>query len=393
MQFRFGFLLFKQHTRAQEDRHVAAQNAAVAYASNRLASHHGKTANRINRCSYHSHGIIFQSALVTIGVLNDTMFHNLHSRQPASQLPSFFRGSRKNTVVLFGEVLADIFPDRTVLGGAPFNVARHLKAFGQNPVLITRLGNDALRDEVLRVMSQNGMDLVGVQCNNKYPTGQVLVHIENGSHRFEILPEQAYDFIHLAVARMATISVSPALVYFGTLAQRHETSRRALKSLLRSTEAVKFLDINLRLPWYDKRTLRQSLQYADTLKLNIEELGVLVEMFDLPGSKPQDQIGALMKQFNLDQAVITRGEEGAWQVNREGKIVEATLKSKITKWVDTVGAGDGFAAVCILGTLLRWPMARTLERANALAAAICGIRGAVPEHADFYEPFIREWGV
>jgi len=34
-------------------------------------------------------------------------------------------------VLLFGEVLADIFTDRTVLGGAPFNVARHLKDFRQ----------------------------------------------------------------------------------------------------------------------------------------------------------------------------------------------------------------------------------------------------------------------
>lgn len=308
----------------------------------------------------------------------------------ASRLP-LLRANRKGTVVLFGEVLADIFPDRAVLGGAPFNVARHLKAFAQNPVLITRLGNDSLRDKVLSVMSQNKMEMLGVQCDKNYPTGMVQVHIEEGVNSFDILPLQAYDFIHPGVVRMTTLSVHPDMVYFGTMAQRQETSRRALKILLRSTHAVKFLDINLRAPWYDEKTLRQSMQYADIVKLNEEELGVLVEIFELPGGNSQDHVLALMKQFDLEQAVITCGEEGAWQINRGGKKIEAGVKSTVANLVDTVGAGDGFAAVFILGSFRRWPAAVTLERANTFAAAICGIRGAIPDHADFYEPFIAEW--
>jgi fructokinase len=295
--------------------------------------------------------------------------------------------------MLFGEVLADIFPDRSVLGGAPFNVARHLKAFGQNPVLITRLGNDALRDEVLRVMSKNEMETLGVQCNNNHPTGQVRVHFENSSHRFEILPLQAYDFIHPAMVRMAALSVHPVLVYYGTLAQRHDISRRALKTLLRSTDAAKFLDINLRDPWYDERTLGQSLQYADIVKLNDDELVVLADIFGLQKDNPENRIRELMARFDIMQAVITCGEEGAWQINRDGKKVEADARNSVAKIVDTVGAGDGFAAVWILGALSRWPMIKTLERANAFAAAICEIRGAIPSHADFYMPFMQKWGL
>ena len=299
----------------------------------------------------------------------------------------------KNTVMLFGEVLADIFPDRSVLGGAPFNVARHLKAFGQNPVLITRLGNDALRDKVMQVMSKYEMETVGVQCNNNYPTGQVRVHLAEGGHRFEILPLQAYDFIHPAVVRMTALSVHPVLVYYGTLAQRHEISRRALKTLLRSTDAAKFLDVNLRSPWYDEKTLKQSLQYADIVKLNDDELKVLAEMFALKTDKPESQARELMARFNVVQTVITRGEQGAWQIDRAGKVVEAGGKGAVMNLVDTVGAGDGFASVWILGTLLRWPMAMTLERANTFAAAICEIRGALPDHADFYTPFIMKWEI
>jgi fructokinase len=289
---------------------------------------------------------------------------------------------QRGSVVLFGEVLADIFPDRTVLGGAPFNVARHLKAFGLNPILITRLGNDDLRDEVFRVMLQNGMETIGIQCNNSYPTGQVRVHLEGEGHRFEILPMQAYDFIHPGVVRMTALSVNPVLVYFGTLAQRHETSRLALKSLLKSTAAV-----------YDEKTLRQSLKYANIVKLNIDELSVLVEMFALTGVDPFSQVRELMSLFSLEQVLVTCGEEGAWQLKQNGRKIEVGVKNKLTSLVDTVGAGDAFAAVCILGELNGWSMTRTLERANAFAAAICTIRGAVPDDVNFYIPYVQEWGM
>lgn len=295
--------------------------------------------------------------------------------------------------MLFGEVLADIFPDRTVLGGAPFNVARHLKAFGQNPLLITRLGNDALRDEILDTMSQNGMDTLGVQFDESHPTGRVQVHIGDGGHSFDILPMQAYDFIHPEAMRTAMHSVNPVLVYFGTLAQRHPVSSQSLQILLNSTGAAKFLDINLRAPWYDEETIRQSLQRSSIVKLNADELDVLAGTLALPAGDPQDQAVELIGRFELEQAVVTCGEAGAWQVNRDGKRFEASETRPVVATVDTVGAGDGFSAVCILGTLLGWPAGMTLSRANAFAASICGIRGAVPQDAGFYKPFIEEWSL
>jgi len=317
------------------------------------------------------------------------MTHHIYSEQSRSTL----RNNRKGTVILFGEVLADIFADRTVLGGAPFNVARHLKAFGQNPLLITRLGNDSLGKEVLDEMAQIGMEPLGVQCGNHHPTGRVQVHMKDGAHTFEIMPEQAYDYIHPAIVRMTALSVKPKLVYFGTLAQRNEISRRALKALLRSTRSAKFLDINLRAPWYEEKTIRQSLHFADIVKLNADELAILAEMFGLPESEPQRQAVELISRFDLAQVVVTCGQEGAWQLNRKGKKTEADVKNRAISLVDTVGAGDGFAAVCILGELLKWHAAMTLERANAFAAAICEIRGAIPDHADFYKPFTHEWDI
>ena len=54
-----------------------------------------------------------------------------------------------NKLCIFGEVLFDVFPDgHQVLGGAPFNVAWHLQAFGQSPFFISRVGNDPQGKEI-----------------------------------------------------------------------------------------------------------------------------------------------------------------------------------------------------------------------------------------------------
>ncbi|ARU32928.1 carbohydrate kinase [Sulfuriferula sp. AH1] len=299
---------------------------------------------------------------------------------------------RTGTVALFGEVLADVFPDRRVLGGAPFNVARHLQAFGLHPVLITRTGNDVLRDDLIATMTGLGMDTLGVQSDPVHPTGQVQVHMENGGHRFEILSEQAYDYIHASVTHMVALAVQPELVYFGTLAQRHLISRRALGSLLRSVAVPRMLDINLRAPWYDVTTLKRSLAQADILKLNSEELAQIVRLLRLGARDEVQQAAVLLAQFHLSNVLVTCGKEGAWLLDDEGNIISLPAGEDIPV-KDTVGAGDGFTSVFILGLFKNWSPEQILLRADRFARALCGIRGAIPPSDAFYAPFRKAWGL
>lgn len=294
-------------------------------------------------------------------------------------------------MALFGEVLADRFPDRSVLGGAPFNVARHLRAFGLHPVLITRTGNDELREELLASMVRFDMNPLGVQCDPAHPTGQVIVHMEQAGHRFEIPADQAYDFIHAGVTRLVALSTQPELIYFGTLAQRNGISRRALNCLFRSSGAPRMLDINLREPWYDTQTLRRSLLRADLVKMNHDELASLATQLQLPGDSATAHAAALIERFSLERVLVTCGAQGAWQLTADGTRTLAESIAPTGDIVDTVGAGDGFAAVFILGMLRGWPSSLTLARANHFAASLCGIRGAIPDDSSFYRPFQEAW--
>jgi fructokinase len=299
--------------------------------------------------------------------------------------------TKTNKVIgIFGEVLADIFPDKTVLGGAPFNVARHLQAFGLRPVLITRTGQDALRTELLQEMHRLKMDVSGLQIDAIYPTGQVKVQLTENGHQFEILQDQAYDHIHAGITHMVTMSLKPELAYFGTLAQRSMPSRLALDEFLADGKCPRFLDVNLRAPFYNKHTIRRSLLRSDIVKLNEDELLVVAKYFKIDASSIHDKARQLLAEFHIKQVIVTAGAKGAWMVNANA-IIKSDVEVIDTLLVDTVGAGDAFSAVCILGHGLNWDAVTMLNRANQFASAICGVRGGAPADISFYKPFILEW--
>lgn len=315
----------------------------------------------------------------------------MFSLQKGETLASATTEKHQKTVALFGEVLADIFPDQSVLGGAPFNVARHLQAFGLHPVMISRTGNDALRDDLLREMDRLGLDKTGIQCDPTFPTGQVQVHMKDGGHSFEILPDQAYDHIHAGVTHMMIMSLKPELVYFGTLAQRGMESRLALDKFLADSKCPRFLDINLRSPWYNKHTVRRSLLRSDIVKMNEDELEIVSGYFRISGKTLLLKAEALLDQFELNCLLITCGENGAWLVNRQHEVFSTSPAGNTLTVIDTVGAGDAFSAVFIIGLLNQWEMPVAMQRANQFAAALCGIRGGAPQDLDFYTTFKQAW--
>jgi len=294
---------------------------------------------------------------------------------------------------IFGEVLVDVFPDASVLGGAPFNVARHLKAFGMHPVFITRTGQDDNRRLFLKEMQKWKLDVSGLQVDSTYPTGQVQVHMTDDGHTFEILPNQAYDYIHAGIAHMMTMALKPSLVYFGTLAQRAMPSRLALDKFLADGKCPRFLDINLRSPWYNKHTVKRSLQRSDIVKLNDDELNIVGKYFKLEAPDAEALANLILKEFNLTYIIVTQGKLGAWITDGETVTHCSELPQSVKPLVDTVGAGDAFASVCILGEVLGWDIEVTLNRAHQFASAICRIRGGAPDSLSFYDSFKLDWSL
>ena len=291
--------------------------------------------------------------------------------------------------VIFGEVLYDSFPDGDVLGGAPFNVAWHLQGFGMQPLLISRVGRDPRGEHILHTMTQWGMDRTGIQLDDQHPTGTVQVTVnDRGQPTFDILPDQAYDFI-APDAEAAVLDVSaPPLLYRGTLAARHGRSRDTLQALTERLGVPVFVDVNLRAPWWQREALERSLQQARWAKLNDEELAIVADRAPAPGEL--GEAGAQIRErYGLDLLVLTTGAAGAWFIRADAS--QYGTPPPVEQVVDTVGAGDAFSAVTIIGLLHGWPPARILERSLAFAAAICRQRGATAANRALYDRFLAQW--
>ncbi|GAB3447479.1 PfkB family carbohydrate kinase [Massilia solisilvae] len=295
---------------------------------------------------------------------------------------------QRSAPVLFGEALVDDFGDHQVAGGAPFNVARHLAAFGERPLLVTRIGNDANGELVRAEFERFGMSTAGLQTDPDLPTGRVLVKTFGHSHQFEILPGQAYDAIDAALAVQALSEVTPSALYFGTLAQRDARSHAALAALACACPGPRFLDLNLRDDELDDACIDESLQLANVAKLSEDELAALVVRRDLYYSSFEDSCRELIGLFDLEAVLLTLGEGGARYVDRESRLKEKAARVQVR---DTVGAGDAFSAVWLYGMSRGWSCIEMLEQATAFAGAICTIRGAVPQDLGFYEPWLRRW--
>jgi fructokinase len=285
-------------------------------------------------------------------------------------------------VVVFGEALVDCFEGAEVIGGAPFNVARTLAALGEWPLMVTRVGDDARGARIRQELARLGMRGDGVQCDPARPTGVVRVAVRQGQPQFAIEANAAWDHLSTAEAEHATRDARPRLVYFGTLAQRAPASHAALRAVLSATTAQRVLDLNLRGQPGERDLAEQSLALADIVKVNDDELATLHGWF---GDSSLDEAGAcryLLERFDLRRLVVTRGAAGWSCLSRDGEPIEGAAPA--VNVVDTVGAGDAFTAVMLLGALRGWPIATTLDRAAQLAASVCTLQGAFDGASPIY---------
>lgn len=125
------------------------------------------------------------------------------------------------------------------------------------------------------------------------------------------------------------------------------------------------------------------------------EAPALAAMFACDSDTPSHLGEQLIHAFDINKLLATKGKQGAWILTSGGyaQTPQTEVSNNLTHVVETVGAGDRFAAVFLLGLILDWPMQLVLDRAHSFAAKICNLRGAIPDSPDFYAPSIVEWHI
>ena len=284
--------------------------------------------------------------------------------------------NRKLTVVGLGEVLWDMLPGGKQLGGASANFACHAQMLGAKAWLVSRVGDDLLGREILERLRSMQLLSDGVTVDASAPTGTVDVELNrDGQPKFVIRENVAWDYIPASDFARSAVARADAIC-FGSLAQRNETSRATIRSLvgLARPDALIIFDVNLRQNFYSPEILRTSLELANVLKINDEELPVLARLFGLAG-EPEEQISELARRFNFKLVALTCGARGSLFYSQGTYSEVEGLPASV---VDTVGAGDAFTAMMALGYLAGWNLDRINRCANEVAAYVVSQPGATP---------------
>jgi fructokinase len=282
-----------------------------------------------------------------------------------------YMNQNKFNVVTFGEVLWDILPSGAVPGGAPMNVAYHLKQLGQHPTIITRIGNDEMGSSLKKYFSDLNVNTDYFQIDNQFETGKVFAKLmPDNEVSYDIVSPSAWDFITLEDNLNDLVSQSDYFIY-GSLASRSAMSKKTLFQLL-AIAPVKILDINLRKPHYDKQILEELLHQADILKLNESELEFITGWFS-NYSGIEERVKVISERFGIEHIIVTLGGDGAYMYMNNQSWWHKGYKVEVE---DTIGSGDAFLAGVINQLIKKAMPNEMLDFACKIGAFVATQKGA-----------------
>ena len=285
--------------------------------------------------------------------------------------------SRSANVICFGEALWDVLSSMRSVGGAPLNVAYHLKKLGVRAWPMSGVGNDLLGEELKSQIEEWGLpsDLICSVADRE--TGRSLVTVVEGEPNFEVLKDVAWDYIDVPENWPVECQPAEALV-FGSLAQRSARNRAVLDAMfVAMPNALKVLDVNLRDAFEDYEQIWALARSADLVKLNDEEMQALMQT-TATRANAEDCARSFQREAGCETVCMTMGAQGAGLLRcDEWHWVDAVP----VKVRDTVGAGDSFLAGLIYGLLITQEDATaTLRRSATLASFVASSDGATPDY-------------
>ena len=257
--------------------------------------------------------------------------------------------------------------------GAELNVAIGLARLGHRVGYLSRVGDDALGRFLLDALERERIDRSHVVIDDAYPTGLMfktrnddgsdpqIEYFRRGSAASR-LSLADYDASWCLGARHLHLTgISPAL---------SDTARELTLHLAREARAagktVSF-DPNLRLRLWPSQAEMIDTLHAIAATSDIVLPG-LSEGRLLTGRSTPEEIAAFYLDLGAKIVVVKLGDKGAYySAGSERGFVEAMPVARV---VDTVGAGDGFAAGLISGLLDGLPVALATERAVAIGARV-----------------------
>lgn len=288
-----------------------------------------------------------------------------------------------NNILVFGEILYDIYDDVAVIGGAPFNYSVQLSRLiskNDNLKFITALGKDDFSKDAFKFIENENIDSSLMQVLDNYETGKATVFMnENKIPDYIIHENVAWDNIEFNSDIEKALKEKYDLFYFNILSCRSEKSYNTLKNIFKNIDSkYKVCDVTFRKNYYTKEKIKEALEFINILKINDDELAIIKSLF-YPNFQNDNEIllKNLNKDFNIDYIFLTLGKSGASSFYNNQYIFKPSNKIKV---VDTVGAGDSFCAALSYAILKKLDIKKVLDFASAVSEEMIQVKGGTAKY-------------
>lgn len=257
------------------------------------------------------------------------------------------------------------------IAGAEYNVAVGLARLGHTPAYCTRLGFDPLGERILRGMRENHIatDLVtqtetavtGFMMKSSTSQGDPdIAYYRKGSAASQITTHDIDALDLYGCERLHVTGIFPAV---------SDSALAATKRLISRAKALELpisFDPNLRPQLWESEkkmvaTLNALAEGAETV------LPGMGEGQRLTGQSTPEGVAEFYHHLGVKNVVVKLGKEGAYFSEKGGK-TGFSPAFPVRKTVDTVGAGDGFAAGVISALAEGESLEEATFRGNVIGA-------------------------
>src|SRR5579883_1947911 len=290
-------------------------------------------------------------------------------------------------ILSIGEVLWDIFEQTECLGCAPLNFSANAALLGHNVALLTGLGYDTRGVKALEKIRLLNISTQFIQIISGKDTGTARISLDaDGNARYVFPGSAAFECLMCDEKILSQVrEFDPEWIYFGTLAQNFSGNRLLLDRIFSCASNAKgFYDVNLREGRWDMHLVERLSDLATVIKLNEEEAHKLFAATRLREAFALEDFCRYWAAHTGSCIIcVTLGGRGcAILRGEEFRIVPG----KRIEVVDTVGAGDAFAAAFLHGLGENWELKRIASFANQIGAEVASQVGAIPDHemVDFF---------
>lgn len=262
------------------------------------------------------------------------------------------------------------------VGGAELNVAIGCSRLGLKSGWISRLGNDDFGKHILKTTRGEGVDTSEVKFVDGYPTSVYFREVlsDGSSRSFYYREKSPTSTMNSEDLNEEYFKVAKILHITGVFPSINENNQKVIIEAVRLAKKFNVIvsfDPNIRLKMWTKEEARNFIEKllpsVDILLIGDEEIEIL-----LGETTIEDTIRSF-HDYGIEKVIVKKGAKGA--IASDGKNVYDVEAIKPKAVVDTVGAGDGFAAGFLTALLKGETLENCVRFANAVGSLVVGVEG------------------